>query len=150
MNSRVCVECGREFQPSSRHLRCPSCRSHNLCACGARKQYQAATCSACHTESGASNNNWRGERASPQRRQRRQPPREPGALDGTAANRHPCCRRHRLGTRDTGSIRGRVRCPRDLTTMRWQTVRITQNAPTAWPSARSPTGVPTPLSNVGN
>jgi DNA-directed RNA polymerase subunit RPC12/RpoP len=63
MNIRVCAECGREFQPSSGHLRCPSCRSRNLCACGARKQRRAATCSACHTESGAANNNWRGGRS---------------------------------------------------------------------------------------
>src|SRR5277367_4551545 len=62
MNSRVCVECGREFQPSSGHLRCPSCRSHNLCACGARKQYQAAMCSACRSEAGSMNSNWRGGR----------------------------------------------------------------------------------------
>ena len=60
MNTRIRAECGREFQPSSRHRHCPACRSHNLCACGARKQYQAATCAACHTESGAANNNWRG------------------------------------------------------------------------------------------
>ena len=62
MNSRICVECGREFQPSSGHLRCPSCRSHNLCACGARKGLKYATCSACRTESGSSNSNWRGGR----------------------------------------------------------------------------------------
>jgi hypothetical protein len=62
MNSRVCVECGREYQPSSGHLRCPSCRSHNLCACGARKGLKYATCSACRTESGDSNSNWRGGR----------------------------------------------------------------------------------------
>ncbi len=62
MNSRVCVECGREYQPSSGHLRCPSCRSHNLCACGARKGLKYATCSACRTESGESNSNWRGGR----------------------------------------------------------------------------------------
>jgi hypothetical protein len=62
MNSRVCVECGREFQPSSGHLRCPSCRSHNRCACGARKGLKYASCSACRTESGESNSNWRGGR----------------------------------------------------------------------------------------
>jgi hypothetical protein len=59
---RVCAECRREFQPSSGHLRCPSCRSHNVCACGARKQVHSATCSACRTESGTSNSNWRGGR----------------------------------------------------------------------------------------
>lgn len=60
MSTRVCTECGRTFQPSSGHLRCPSCRSHNLCACGARKQYQAAVCAACYTQTGASNNHWKG------------------------------------------------------------------------------------------
>ena len=29
MNSRVCVECGREFRRSNGHVRCPFCRSHN-------------------------------------------------------------------------------------------------------------------------
>jgi hypothetical protein len=38
MTTRICTECGRTFEPSSGHLRCPACRSHNLCACGARKQ----------------------------------------------------------------------------------------------------------------
>jgi HNH endonuclease len=64
MNSRVCSECGRTFQPSSGHLRCPSCRSrvlsYDLCACGARKHRQSSTCAACRTEKGASNSNWKG------------------------------------------------------------------------------------------
>ncbi len=62
MNNRVCTECGRTFQPSSGHLRCPSCRSHNICACGARKQVHSATCYACRDESGPSNGHWRGGR----------------------------------------------------------------------------------------
>src|SRR6204780_1781596 len=62
LNSRVCVECGREFQPSSGHLRCPSCRSHNRCARGARKGLKYATSSARRTESGEPNSNWRGGR----------------------------------------------------------------------------------------
>lgn len=55
MNSRVCAECGRTFQPSSGHLRCPRCRWYNfydLCACGARKVRQAKTCQACATYGG--------------------------------------------------------------------------------------------------
>ena len=60
MNSRVCTQCGRTFQPSSGHLRCPACRSRNLCACGARKQVHSATCANCRTEKGASNSNWKG------------------------------------------------------------------------------------------
>lgn len=62
MNSRVCAECGRTFQPSSGHLRCPSCRSHNTCTCGARKQVHSATCYACRDDSGASNGHWQGGR----------------------------------------------------------------------------------------
>ena len=60
MTTRICSECGRSFEPSSGHLRCPSCRSHDLCACGARKHKQSNTCAACRTEKGSSNSNWRG------------------------------------------------------------------------------------------
>jgi len=35
---RICLECGREYEPSSRHLRCPACRSRDLCSCGKPKQ----------------------------------------------------------------------------------------------------------------
>jgi len=62
MGVRVSIQCGREFQPSSRHLRCPACRSRDLCACGKPKQEKSATCSACRTVSGASNGRWRGGR----------------------------------------------------------------------------------------
>jgi hypothetical protein len=60
--TRVCTECGRTYQPSSGHHQCPSCRSHDLCACGAKKQVHSATCSACRSEKGESNSNWRGGR----------------------------------------------------------------------------------------
>jgi hypothetical protein len=60
MNNRVCTECGRTYAPSSRHYRCPSCRSHDLCACGARKHKRSATCAECRTEKGASNSHWGG------------------------------------------------------------------------------------------
>jgi len=36
--TRVCTECGRTYQPSSGHHQCPSCRSHDLCACGAKSR----------------------------------------------------------------------------------------------------------------
>jgi HNH endonuclease len=65
MNNRVCAECGRTFQPSSGHLRCPKCRWYNfydLCGCGARKGRQATTCLACATTAGASNGHWKGGR----------------------------------------------------------------------------------------
>jgi hypothetical protein len=60
MNNRVCTECGRTYAPSSRHYRCPNCRSHDVCACGARKRTHSTTCVACRTEKGPENGNWRG------------------------------------------------------------------------------------------
>lgn len=59
---RVCIKCGRRFRPSSGHLRCPACRSKDLCACGNAKQAKSDTCSDCHTEAGEANGNWRGGR----------------------------------------------------------------------------------------
>jgi len=48
--------------PSSRHLRCPSCRGHDLCQCGKEKQLKSTTCGSCRTEAGSANSNWRGGR----------------------------------------------------------------------------------------
>ena len=63
MVSKICTQCGRSYQPSSRHLRCPACRSRDLCTCGASKQGKSATCSAWRTVArGASNGRWRGGR----------------------------------------------------------------------------------------
>jgi HNH endonuclease len=59
MNTRVCTECGCTFQVSGYNRRCP-CQLYDLCACGARKWKRSKTCAACHTEKGASNNNWKG------------------------------------------------------------------------------------------
>jgi HNH endonuclease len=59
---RVCSDCGREFEPSSRHLRCPACRSRDRCRCGQEKQAKSATCLACRESAGAANGNWRGGR----------------------------------------------------------------------------------------
>jgi HNH endonuclease len=59
---RRCTECGRWFQPSSRHLRCPACRSRDLCQCGQPKQGKSATCANCRTVAGSSNGRWRGGR----------------------------------------------------------------------------------------
>jgi hypothetical protein len=58
--TRTCVECGRTYQPSSRHLRCPACRSKDLCSCGSPKQGKSATCGGCRTVAGTSNGNWKG------------------------------------------------------------------------------------------
>ena len=62
MATRTCRECGREFQPSSGHLRWPACRSRDLCSCGERKQGKSATCSNCRTVAGSSNGHWKGGR----------------------------------------------------------------------------------------
>src|SRR5215472_7075011 len=60
MNERTCVECGRVYQPSSGHLRCPACRSRDLCSCGSPKQGKSATCGNCRSVAGASNGHWKG------------------------------------------------------------------------------------------
>ena len=62
MTSRTCAECSREFAPSSRHLRCPACRSRDRCPCGKPKQGHSTTCADCRDEGGAANGNWRGGR----------------------------------------------------------------------------------------
>lgn len=60
VGSRACRQCGREFRPSSRHLRCPACRSRDECVCGNGKQVHSATCLACRDQSGQANSNWKG------------------------------------------------------------------------------------------
>jgi hypothetical protein len=62
MRERACSECGRVFQPSSRHRRCPACRAKDLCACGNAKHVKSATCASCRTVMGPANGNWRGDR----------------------------------------------------------------------------------------
>src|SRR5689334_18211752 len=62
MTLRMCAECGQEFQPSSRHLRCPSCGSRDFCKCGEPKQGKSATCAKCRSVAGSSNGHWRGGR----------------------------------------------------------------------------------------
>jgi HNH endonuclease len=58
-----CAECGREFMPSSRHLRCPACRSKGICACGRPKQAKSHSCRACRkVMAQAANGNWKGGR----------------------------------------------------------------------------------------
>src|ERR687898_32411 len=59
---RSCAECGDRFIPSSRHLRCPSCRSRDQCPCGREKQAKSATCFTCRKSDGRLNGNWRGGR----------------------------------------------------------------------------------------
>ena len=62
MPERECTQCGRLFWPSSRHRRCPACRSRDLCACGNEKQNKSATCKSCRTDVGEANGNWKGGR----------------------------------------------------------------------------------------
>src|SRR5437764_4483237 len=57
---RRCVECNRDFVPSSRHLRCPGCRSWDRCDCGRRKQAKADSCLGCSRQDLAYNGNWKG------------------------------------------------------------------------------------------
>lgn len=61
--SKTCRSCAREFTPSSRHLRCPSCRrkeSLDQCECGSLKQPTSATCRNCQPTGGEANGNWKG------------------------------------------------------------------------------------------
>jgi hypothetical protein len=60
--TRTCGECQREFVPSSGHLRCPACRSKDVCDCGLPKQVGSRVCTQCATRAGSSNGNWRGGR----------------------------------------------------------------------------------------
>lgn len=57
---KTCSQCRREFRPSSRHLRCPACRSKNLCVCGESKQVKSGTCAGCRIDIGELNPNWKG------------------------------------------------------------------------------------------
>jgi hypothetical protein len=62
MATKICIECGRDYQPSSRHLRCPACRSRDFCQCGEAKQTKSLTCTRCRSVTGASNGRWKGGR----------------------------------------------------------------------------------------
>lgn len=62
LEMRVCVQCGRTFRPSSRHLRCPSCRSRDTCSCGRPKQRRSRTCSRCRPTGREFNGYWKGGR----------------------------------------------------------------------------------------
>ena len=59
---RTCASCGRVFNPSSRHLRCPACRSKGRCLCGRPKQIKSKRCVRCTSQAGAWNGNWKGGR----------------------------------------------------------------------------------------
>lgn len=66
MGLRTCVECGKDFAPSSRHRKCPVCRSSSLdrydrCACGGRKQKTSKHCMSCTNK--LNPRNWKGGKA---------------------------------------------------------------------------------------
>jgi hypothetical protein len=56
---RLCAECARLFQPSSRHLRCPACRARTTCVCGRTKQAKSARCAQCRNDANEINGNWK-------------------------------------------------------------------------------------------
>ena len=60
--AKQCTECGRIFEPSSRHLRCPACRAKTMCACGRTMQAKSVQCGSCRTTSNEANGNWKGGR----------------------------------------------------------------------------------------
>lgn len=60
--SKQCTECHRTFQPSSRHKRCPKCRSRAKCGCGGTKRSKSVVCRACKSQRRESNGNWKGGR----------------------------------------------------------------------------------------
>jgi HNH endonuclease len=60
---RTCSSCKRDFEPSSRHLHCPACRSRDTCACGQPKRRKSRTCHGCRIPAIASSNGaWKGGR----------------------------------------------------------------------------------------
>lgn len=63
---KTCVTCKQDFNPTSRHLSCPQCRSpkwrYNTCACGGKKAKTSAVCNTCFDASGHRNGNWKGGR----------------------------------------------------------------------------------------
>lgn len=59
---RTCSACGRSFVPSSRHKKCPACRSRDFCACGHPKQVKSRVCWDCRDDRGELNGNWKGGR----------------------------------------------------------------------------------------
>jgi HNH endonuclease len=67
--TRICRSCERQFEPSSRHLDCPACRSRNHCRCGNPKQLKSETCWSCWLARGqadSANHHWKGGRTTHQ------------------------------------------------------------------------------------
>lgn len=57
---RTCAQCSRVFRPSSGHLRCPACRSRDICDCGNLKQKHSVACIKCSSQALEFNGHWRG------------------------------------------------------------------------------------------
>jgi len=64
MITKICNECNKQFTPSSRHLKCPSCRKHgyNSCECGNSKQRSAKKCNTCHIKLNKKPLDWTGNK----------------------------------------------------------------------------------------
>ena len=67
---RTCVQCGREFRPSSNHKKCPRCREvdrkHPCPGCGKPVRPRSKACSKCFSRvyhTGSDNPNWKGDAA---------------------------------------------------------------------------------------
>lgn len=61
---KICIECKRDFKPSSNHKKYPACRSrafcYNACACGGLKFHRSKTCQACNVPaSGEQSATWK-------------------------------------------------------------------------------------------
>jgi uncharacterized protein (DUF1330 family)/RNA polymerase subunit RPABC4/transcription elongation factor Spt4 len=62
---RNCKTCKRDFVPSSRHLRCPACRSKERkikCFCGNLINRESKKCVECYKKEEKIPNNWKGGR----------------------------------------------------------------------------------------
>lgn len=60
---KQCVDCNKEFKPSSRHVRCTPCRKRKYkkpCpSCGDLIQKTSSTCRNCCSQVGENNGNWK-------------------------------------------------------------------------------------------
>lgn len=62
MDKKICQSCNKEFSPSSRHKKCPSCRYYeykDFCDCGKKKSKKHPSCISC-SQIGFKNGNWKG------------------------------------------------------------------------------------------
>lgn len=63
---KTCPQCNKDFKPSSRHLKCPTCRAINKkikCSCGNLMGPESKVCQDCVERTGSSASNWKGGRS---------------------------------------------------------------------------------------